>query len=105
MIRLLQEMEEDPYGRVGAGRPTFDASEDDKHRMHQIELLMDAGLAFGDIDSRGEVRITNYGHDFLAALRQSDDTRQKFLDWAAMGALADAAGKVIELAKKLMGDS
>lgn len=105
MISLLQEMAKDAYGRVHIGRPTYGASEEDQHRTHQAELLVDAGLADGEIDSRGVVRITNYGHDFLAAIQQSEDNKQKFLNWAAVGALADAASKVIELAKKLMGDS
>ena len=101
MIRLLKEMANDSYGHVMITK-TLGMGEDKLHRIHQIELLVDAGLAEWRSDSM--VRITNSGYDFIGAIGQDKSYKQKFEGWLDRGlSLANAAAKVIELAGKAIG--
>lgn len=102
MIGLLKEMAEDSYGHVMITK-TLGMSEDKLHRIHQLELLVDAGLAEWRSDSMA--RIMNSGYDLIAAVDQARSIRKRFLNWIALGwPLAKAAAEAIELAGRLEGD-
>lgn len=99
MITLLKEMASDSYGHVMITE-TLGMGEDKLHRIHQLELLADAGLA--DWRSDSMARITNSGYDLIAAIDQANSIKRKFLNWLALGwSLAKAAAEAIELAGRL----
>ena len=101
MISMLKEMAGDSYGHLMITK-TQGMSEDKQHRIHQAELLADAGLA--DWRSNSMLRITNSGYELIAAIDQANTIKQQFLNWIALGwSLAKAAAAAIELADKLAG--
>ncbi len=67
MIKSLEEMANRPGGLILVAR-TLGMSETQQTRIHNIDLLTDAGLAVWVTDSG--VRITNDGYDFLNAVNQ-----------------------------------
>lgn len=101
MIALLKEMAADSYGHVMVTK-AYGMGEDGLHRFHQVELLVDAGLAEWRSDSMA--RITNSGYDLIAAIAQANSVKQKFLNWLTVGwSLAKAATEAIKLADKIQG--
>ena len=101
MISMLKEMAGDSYGHVMITKK-LGMSEGKQHRIHQAELLTDAGLA--DWRSDSMLRITNSGYELISAIDQANTIEQQFLNWIALGwSLAKAAAAAIELADKLAG--
>lgn len=88
------EAEEDYLSLVFAN--TKDNSESGRHEFGHILLLADAG--FVDLSGRGGdiVRLTNAGHDFIAAVR-NDTTWSKTKDVAGKAGIA-TLGMMFEIA-------
>ena len=76
MIRSLEEMADQSGGLILVPR-TLSMSEAQQMKLHNIDLLTDAGLAVWMTDSG--VRISNDGYDFLNAVSQD---RQRYVDRA-----------------------
>lgn len=81
---LLLEMEADP-SPVKVYPSTISGSPEQRKIYHHVLLLADAGLVAPVSPDRQVFRLTNAGHDFLAAIR--DDTI-----WAKMKGASAAAG-------------
>ena len=74
-------------------------SDDELDRMHNIEILSDAGHAHWISDSM--VRITNEGYDFLQAIQQGEQYRATFLERINMGIeYVRVAAEVVEWVKQ-----
>ena len=77
MLDLLREMAESADGRMMVVQ-RFGMSEDERKRIHHIEMLSDASHV--DWLSDSMARITNEGYDFLQAIQQGDTYRTKFIE-------------------------
>ena len=64
-VILLLEMAGNIDGRIFAQR--LSGSDEANKTHHQVELLVDAGLANWTSDEETEVRITQTGYDFINA--------------------------------------
>ena len=79
MVSLLREMEAEKGGRItifwhmGMG-------EEELHRYHNVELLIDAGHAKWTGPQKSIVRITNDGYDFVHAFDANRSFRKKYLE-------------------------
>ena len=62
MMSILREIGAKPDGMLMVSR-TLGQSEKERHRIHQIELLADAGYVTWVSD--GAVRITSAGYDLI----------------------------------------
>ena len=74
MIKSLEEMANQPNGMISIPK-TLGMSVSQQNKLHNIELLTDAGLAVWVNDTR--VRITLEGHTVLAAVNQD---RPRYVD-------------------------
>ena len=81
---LFKLEDEDDYISIEFGAST-DSSEYDRKVFGHLLLLADAGLVELSGKYRESARITNYGHDFIAAIR--DDTH-----WNQTKRIAESAG-------------
>lgn len=86
MIELLEEMASNPNGQILLMK-TLGMSSFQQERIHNADLLEDAGLATWISDS--SIRITNTGYDFLNAVKQDRPT------------YIDKAKKLLEQGKSL----
>ena len=96
MIEILEEMGDKPDGLILLPR-TLDMSAARRTRLHHVDLLTDAGLAYQVSDSG--YRITNQGYDFLNAVKQ-DKPRYTdvFKDLLSQGKpVLDAASQVVSI--------
>ena len=87
MIDLLDDMASDPGGLILLIR-SLGMSPSEQKRLHNADLLEDAGLATWVSDSG--IRITNDGYDFLNAVKRDRPT------------YTDRAKKLLEQGKSLL---
>ena len=98
MIAILKEMADSPAGELIVHRH-LGMSEEERVRVHQIELLSDAGLVYPRSDAM--VRITNTGYDFLNAVENNVQKKQKFLNLLGSGtALLEAVNAIVGVISK-----
>ena len=82
MLELLKEMEKQPSGEIPYMTTALSDNKDQaRHRWHQIDLLIDRGLAKVDqptmtegdnVFAPGTVRITDAGYSVLEEVREDD---------------------------------
>ena len=93
MIAILKEMADSPAGELMVYRH-IGMSEEEQVHAHQIELLSDSGLVYSRSDAI--VRITNTGYDFLNAVENDAQKKQKFMELLGTGtALMEAVNAII----------
>ena len=77
MIGLLEKMATQPSGQI-ISRQFMGMSTEAQAERHHVELLVDAGLAeWTNWDTRGAVRITNAGYNFLDAIKENPNLIDK----------------------------
>jgi len=104
--KLLLDLEESEETHLICGM-TLTQSDDEEKEYYHVQLLCDAGLM--KETQRGVFRMTNQGHDFVAAVR-SDNIWSKTKSGAAqiggatLGILRDIATAYLKQeAKKVLG--
>lgn len=101
LISLLQEMSETVDGQIHVPQ-TLGMSEEKRNRIHQIDLLVDAGHATWQ--HKGVARITNDGYDFLNAIDKQPAAKERFLELFNNGATyIKAALEAINIATRALG--
>lgn len=93
MIAILKEMADSPAGDLIVS-PYMGMPEEEEVRIHQVELLTDSGLVYEKSDSY--FRITNTGYDFLNAVENNAQKKQRFMELIGTGtALLEAVNAIV----------
>ena len=101
MLDLLHKMANDPGGRFRLSMSEYRSIEEYMRFRHHCYLLVEANHAVWDGGSLPDgkfVRISNDGYDFLNAVDQGEEHKEKFLSLFGRGMdYVRAANEVIKL--------